>query len=208
MYRYFYFQKQLMIKAQTLPYQKNLLAPNLSKETLDFHYDKHHIGYVKKLNSLIISTKYESNTLEDIIKESYKSEDTAIYNNAAQIWNHDFYWNSLGLENNIPDTICKLINNNFETVQNFKNQLIEKGMSLFGSGWLWLVQNRHTRKLNFIVTSNAINPLILGVVPLFTIDLWEHAYYIDYRNDRKTYLTNIIKCLNWYFVNKNLINCQ
>ena len=112
MYRYFYFQKQLMIKAQTLPYQKNLLAPNLSKETLDFHYDKHHIGYVKKLNSLIISTKYESNTLEDIIKESYKSEDTAIYNNAAQIWNHDFYWNSLGLENNIPDTICKLINNN------------------------------------------------------------------------------------------------
>ena len=195
-----------MIKAQTLPYQRHLLTPTLSKETVDFHYDKHHIGYMKKLNSLITSTKYEDNTLEDIIKKSYKLRDINIYNNAAQVWNHNFYWNSLGLNNDIPSNIHRLINDSFETIQSFKNQVIDKGTSLFGSGWIWLIQNSDNKKLNLITTLNAENPLTLGVIPVLTIDLWEHSYYIDYRNDRKAYLTNIVKCLDWNFANKNLIN--
>ena len=195
-----------MIKAQTLPYPRHLLTPVLSKETLDFHYDKHHIGYMKKLNSLITSTKYEDSTLEDIIKKSYKSGNITIYNNAAQVWNHNFYWNSLGLKNDMPSNIYRLINDSFETIQSFKNQVIEKGMSLFGSGWIWLIQNNDNKKLNLITTPNAENPLTLGLIPILTIDLWEHSYYIDYRNDRKAYLTNIVKCLDWNFANRNLIN--
>jgi len=195
-----------MIKAQTLPYQRHLLTPILSKETLDFHYDKHHIGYMKKLNSLITSTKYEDSTLEDIIKKSYKLGDINIYNNAAQVWNHNFYWNSLGLKNDMPSNIYRLINDSFETIQSFKNQVIEKGISLFGSGWIWLIQNNDNKKLDLITTLNADNPLTLGLIPVLTIDLWEHSYYIDYRNDRKAYLTNIVKCLDWNFANTNLIN--
>jgi Fe-Mn family superoxide dismutase len=196
-----------MIKSQILPYQKNSLDPTLSQETLDFHYNKHHLGYEKKLNSLIVSTKYENDTLNKIIIESYKSRDKAIYNNAAQVWNHDFYWSSLNIKSNIPNKIFKLIKKYFKNVNSFNNDLINKGMSLFGSGWLWLIQNKTSGKLSLITTSNADNPLLLlDVVPILTIDLWEHAYYIDYRNDRKTYLNNVVKHLNWNFANNNLIN--
>ena len=195
-----------MIEAQTLPYERDLFTPTLSKETLDFHYDKHHLGYVKKLNNLIASTKYEKESLENIIKESYKLQEKAIYNNAAQIWNHDFYWNSLAVKSDIPSSVSSLIKQDFQSLENFNNKVIEEGMLLFGSGWLWLVQDKNTRKLTLIATSNADNPLTLDLIPILTIDLWEHAYYIDYRNDRKAYLTKIVKYLNWNFANKNLIN--
>ena len=195
-----------MIKAQTLPYERDLFTPTLSKETLDFHYDKHHLGYVKKLNNLIASTKYEKESLANIIKESYKLEEKAIYNNAAQIWNHDFYWNSLALKSDMPNSVSSLVKQDFKSLENFNNKVIEEGMLLFGSGWLWLVQDKNTRKLTLVITSNADNPLTLDLIPILTIDLWEHAYYIDYRNDRKAYLTKIVEYLNWDFANKNLIN--
>ena len=195
-----------MIEAQTLPYERDLFARTLSKETLDFHYDKHHLGYVKKLNNLIASTKYENEPLENIIKESYKLQEKAIYNNAAQIWNHDFYWNSLAVKSDMPNSVSSLIKQDFKSLENFNNKVIEEGMLLFGSGWLWLVQDKNTKKLSLITTSNADNPLTLDLIPILTIDLWEHAYYIDYRNDRKSYLTKIVGYLNWDFADKNLIN--
>ena len=195
-----------MIEAQTLPYERDLFTPTLSKETLDFHYDKHHLGYVKKLNNLIASTKYEKESLENIIKESYKLQEKAIYNNAAQIWNHDFYWNSLVVKSDMPNSVSSLIKQDFKSLENFNTKVIEEGMLLFGSGWLWLVQDKNTNKLSLIATSNADNPLTSDLIPILTIDLWEHAYYIDYRNDRKAYLTKIVKYLNWDFANKNLIN--
>ena len=195
-----------MIKAQTLPYERDLFTPTLSKETLDFHYDKHHLGYVKKLNNLIASTKYEKESLANIIKESYKLEEKAIYNNAAQIWNHDFYWSSLAIKSDMPNSVSSLVKQDFKSLENFNNKVIEEGMLLFGSGWLWLVQDKNTRKLTLVITSNADNPLTLDLIPILTIDLWEHAYYIDYRNDRKAYLTKIVEYLNWDFANKNLIN--
>ena len=195
-----------MIEAQTLPYERDLFTPTLSKETLDFHYDKHHLGYVKKLNNLIASTKYEKESLENIIKESYKLQEKAIYNNAAQIWNHDFYWNSLAVKSDMPNSVSSLIKQDFKSLGDFNNKVIEEGMLLFGSGWLWLVQDKNTRKLSLIATSNADNPLTLDLIPILTIDLWEHAYYIDYRNDRKAYLAKIVKYLNWNFADKNLTN--
>jgi len=195
-----------MINAHILPYERNLFNPTLSRETVDFHYDKHHIGYVRKLNNLITLTQYKDKQLEDIVKESYKLGDKAIYNNAAQIWNHDFYWRSLSVKPDKPRIVSNFINQSFKNIENFNNQVIEKGMSLFGSGWLWLVQDKKNKELSLIATSNAENTLTLNLVPILTIDLWEHAYYIDYRNDRKAYLTNIVKCLNWNFANNNLIN--
>ena len=195
-----------MIEAQTLPYQRDLFTPTLSKETLDFHYDKHHLGYVKKLNNLISSTQYKNKALENIIKESHKLGDEAIYNNAAQIWNHDFYWNSLAIKSDMSDSISSLIKQDFKSLENFNDKVIEEGMLLFGSGWLWLVQDKNTKKLRLITTSNAGNPLTSDLIPILTIDLWEHAYYIDYRNDRKSYLTKIVGYLNWDFADKNLIN--
>jgi Fe-Mn family superoxide dismutase len=195
-----------MIKAQNLPYEKNLFTPVLSIETIEFHYNKHHLGYVKKLNKLIASTEYKNITLLDIIEKSYKAKNQNIYNNAAQIWNHDFYWRSLDVREGIPDLISGLIKKYFKSIPEFKNKLIDMGTSFFGSGWLWLVQDKNTRRLTLIATSNADNPLTLDLIPILTIDLWEHAYYVDYRNDRKAYLTKIVKYLNWDFANKNLIN--
>lgn len=197
---------ELMIEAQTLPYERDLFTPTLSKETLDFHYDKHHLGYVKKLNNLISSTQYKNKILESIIKESNKLGDEAIYNNAAQIWNHDFYWSSLAIKSGMSDTISSLIKQDFKSLENFNDKVVEEGMLLFGSGWLWLVQDKNTKKLRLITTSNAGNPLTSDLIPILTIDLWEHAYYIDYRNDRKSYLTKIVRYLNWDFADKNLIN--
>ena len=195
-----------MIEAQTLPYERDSFTLTLSKETLDFHYDKHHLGYIKELNNLIAYTKYEKEPLESIIKESYKLQKKAIYTNAAQIWNHDCYWNSLAVKSDMPSSVSSLIKQDFKSLENFNNKVIEEGMLLFVSGWLWLVQDKNTRKLTLIATSNADNALTLNLMPILTIDLWEHAYYVDYRNDRKAYLTKIVEYLNWDFANKNLIN--
>lgn len=192
-----------MITAHHLPYTKDWLMPVLSKESMDFHYDKHHLGYVKKLNSSIINTAYQNTTLEAMILESYQKGDMHVFNNAAQIWNHDFYWKSISTSKSITPNLKNLINYSFNDFTQLREDFIKKGLSLFGSGWIWLIQD-NGGKLKLVTTNNAENPLIMNLKPLLTIDLWEHSYYIDYRNDRMQYLNNIFQCLNWSFADKNL----
>jgi Fe-Mn family superoxide dismutase len=195
-----------MIKAQPLPYDKNALEPTLSIETFDYHFDKHHLGYANKLSVLIEGTKYFNFSLTDIVLESHKSNDTAIYNNAAQVWNHNFYWKSIGKPQKCPTKLIELLNRDFGSYDNFIEKFIQAGVTLFGSGWIWLVQDKESKKLSILKTKDADNPLILDKTPILTIDVWEHAYYIDYKNDRLKYLDQIIKNnLNWSFAANNII---
>ena len=197
-----------MITLQNLPYSRDLLKPTLSDETINFHYDKHHKGYVDKLNKLIHETKYESKNLEEIIKESYVYKDHMVFNNAAQIWNHDFYWKSITecKEVNVPsDDLLEMINETFTSLDDFYAAFIKAGATLFGSGWIWLVQDPKTLKLEIIQSKDADNPLIYSKTAILTIDVWEHAYYIDYKNDRQGYLDKIVKFnLNWDFAKSNI----
>jgi len=197
-----------MITLQSLPYSRDLLMPTLSEETINFHYDKHHKGYVDKLNKLIHETKYESKNLEEIIKESYVYKDHLVFNNAAQIWNHDFYWKSITKckEVNVPsDDLLEMINENFTSLDDFYTAFINAGATLFGSGWIWLIQDPETLKLEIMQSKNADNPLIYNKTTILTIDVWEHAYYIDYKNDRLGYLDKIVKFnLNWDFAKSNI----
>ncbi len=193
-----------MIKQQHLPYEGSLLSPIISSETVDFHYNKHHKGYVDKLNGLISGTELEDKNLEYIIKSAYQEQNLPIFNNAAQIWNHDFYWKSItGHQNHPSGKLAALIEKNFASVEDFINKLVDKGATLFGSGWVWLVQNEEDLSLSILQTSNADLPLVKNKTPLFTIDVWEHAYYIDYRNNRVKYLNEIVKLINWEFVSDN-----
>ena len=197
-----------MFELKSSPYSRNLLKPTISEETVNFHYDKHHKGYVDKLNQLINKTNYASKTLEEIIKESYVYEDLSIFNNAAQIWNHDFYWRSITeyKEVNSPtDQVLDMINENFESLDNFYIEFINAGITLFGSGWIWLIQDPETLKLEIMQSKGADNPLIFNKTAILTVDVWEHAYYIDYKNDRASYLDKIVKFnLNWDFAKGNI----
>ncbi|MFQ3307498.1 MAG: Fe-Mn family superoxide dismutase [Candidatus Midichloriaceae bacterium] len=196
-----------MIDVKALPYTKDSLKPVISTETVEFHYDKHHKGYANKLNKMLDSSKYADDNLEDMIVKSYKNHDFPVYNNAAQIWNHDFYWDSISSVKNmtIDQDLLSIINANFGTIEQFKSKFIDAGVTLFGSGWIWLVQDKETMKLSIIQTNNADNPLILNKRPILTIDVWEHAYYIDYRNNRLEYLKNSVESLlNWDFAKNNI----
>lgn len=182
-----------------LPYERDALEPHISKETLDYHYGKHHQAYVTNLNKLVEGSDFEGATLEDIIKKS----DGGIFNNAAQIWNHTFYWNSLTpggseLQGNLKAAIEK----QFGSLDTFKEQFTTASLTLFGSGWTWLVQNSDG-SLEIVQTINAGNPLTNGQTPLFTCDVWEHAYYVDTRNARPKYLENFWKLVNWDFAAQN-----
>ena len=184
----------------TLPFAYNALEPMMSEETLHYHHDKHHAGYVAKLNGLIKGTPYESKTLEEIIK----SADGPIFNNAAQVYNHDFFWNSLSPKvTNPSETLLAMIDKEFGSIENFKESFIEKAISLFGSGWVWLCINQNNT-LSIETTSNADTPICKGLKPLLTCDVWEHAYYIDYRNVRPDYLENWWRLINWDFASANL----
>ncbi|EDV18440.1 uncharacterized protein TRIADDRAFT_35123 [Trichoplax adhaerens] len=194
-----------MIKALPLPYDKNELEPTLSKNTFDYHYDKHYLGYANKLSALVDGTKYYNMLLADIIIESYKNNDTPIYNNAAQVWNHIFYWKSIGKTQKCPTKLIELLNRDFGSYDTFIEKFIQAGVTLFGSGWIWLVQDKESKKLSILQTKDADNPLILDKTPILTIDVWEHAYYIDYKNDRLKYLDQIIKNnIKWLFAVSNL----
>ena len=197
-----------MIILEDLPYTKKLLSPILSTETLDFHYNKHHKGYVDKLNSLIKGTGLENKNLQQIVTTSYKENNITVYNNAAQIWNHDFYWKSLDPEGSKSPSagFLTLLESSFGNLMNFNNKFVEMGVTLFGSGWIWLVQDPKTLRLSITQTKNADNPLILKQTPILTIDVWEHAYYIDYRNNRVDYLKKVIgSLLNWKFAENNTV---
>ena len=182
-----------------LPYAKDALAPTISEETIDFHYGKHHNAYVVNLNKLIEGTDFASLTLEEIINKS----EGGIFNNAAQVWNHTFYWNCLSPEStDASESLLAAINSTFGSMDEFKAKFINSAATNFGSGWTWLVKNQ-SGELEIVNTSNAGCPLTESYTPLLTIDVWEHAYYVDYRNARPSYLDAIWNIINWEFVSNN-----
>lgn len=200
----------MAIELPKLPYELNALEPHISKETLEYHYGKHHKTYVDNLNKLIIGTEFANQSLEDIIKNSAKTNNFAIFNNAAQVFNHTFYWHSLTSNSANKSTLPKsrgifmaAIEKNFGDLQKFKEQFTHIAFSTFGSGWAWLVKHNGTPKLEIISTSNAQTPIASELQPLLTCDVWEHAYYIDYRNARAKYLEAFWNIVNWDFVEKN-----
>jgi Fe-Mn family superoxide dismutase len=184
-----------------LPYAKNALEPHISQETLEYHYGKHHQAYVNKLNGLIPNTEFEKMSLEQIIQKS----DGGIFNNAAQIWNHTFYWNCMSPDGGGEPNgkLLEAINKHFDSIDQFKEKFTEAALTQFGSGWAWLVQE-HNGELAIVKTLNAGNPMTNDQKPLLTCDVWEHAYYIDTRNDRGKYVSNFWQVVNWEFVEKNL----
>lgn len=177
-----------------LPYAMDALSPFLSKETLEYHYGKHHQTYVTNLNNLIKNTPHEQQTLEEIIL----SANGGIFNNAAQVWNHTFYWNGLSPNSSKQPAgaLLQAITEQFGSFDEFKKQFHQSALTLFGSGWTWLVQDQ-TGKLAIVNTGNAENPLKNKQRPLLTCDVWEHAYYIDYRNKRADYLEQFWNWINW-----------
>lgn len=184
-----------------LPYSKDALAPHISVETLDFHYGKHHQGYVNKLNAAVEGSDMAEKSLEDIIK----SASGGVFNNAAQVWNHTFYWHSLSPNGGGEPTgnIKSAIEKDFGSFDKFKEEFNKQAAGQFGSGWAWLVKDAQG-KLEIVTTSNADTPLTTNKTAILTCDVWEHAYYIDYRNDRAKYLNHFWNLVNWEFANKNL----
>lgn len=185
----------------TLPYALDALEPHISKETLEYHYGKHHQTYVTNLNKLIDGTEFAGLSLEEIIKKS----SGGIFNNAAQVWNHTFYWHCLS-PNGGGEPAGKLadaINQAFGSFAAFQEQFTQTAATTFGSGWAWLVQDAN-QQLKIISTSNAGTPMTEGLTALMTCDVWEHAYYIDYRNVRPDYIKAFWKLVNWSFVTDNM----
>lgn len=183
-----------------LPYALDALQPYISKETLEYHYGKHHQGYVTNLNNLIKGTEFENMSLEDTILKS----SGGIFNNAAQVWNHTFYWHCMTPKSSGTPSgaLADAINKKFGSFDEFKKQFSQTAISTFGSGWAWLVKNS-AGELEIISTSNAVTPMQQGKKALLTCDVWEHAYYIDYRNLRASYVEKFWNLVNWDFVQAN-----
>ena len=195
----------MSITLPALPYELDGLEPHISKETLEYHYGKHHQTYVNNLNNMIAGTDFEQKTLEEIVKES----DGAIFNNAAQVWNHTFYWNCLSSQGgHLPNgELLTLIERDFESFEKFKEEFTQVALKTFGSGWAWLVFTPQAT-LEIQSTSNALTPLCSVNIPLMTCDVWEHAYYVDYRNARPKYVEAFWSLVNWDFVASNLASAQ
>jgi superoxide dismutase, Fe-Mn family len=186
--------KIMSFELPQLPYAPEALEPVISGRTIEFHYGKHHQAYVTNLNKLVQGTEFENAKLEDIIKKA----SGGIFNNAAQIWNHTFYWNCLSPKGGGEPVgkLAEAIKTQFGSFDSFKEKFTAAGVTLFGSGWAWLVKNADG-KLEIVQESNAGNPMRNGLVPLLTIDVWEHAYYIDYQNRRPDYMADIWKLMDW-----------
>ncbi|MBN4075136.1 MAG: superoxide dismutase [Fe] [SAR86 cluster bacterium] len=191
----------MAIELPPLPYEQDALEPHISKETLEYHYGKHHNTYVVKLNGLINGTPDADKSLEEIVKSS----SGGIFNNAAQIWNHTFYWNCLSPNGGGEPTgaLALALVAQFGSIDDFKAQFTDSAVNNFGSSWTWLVQNTDGG-LAIVNTSNAATPLTDGATPLLTVDMWEHAYYIDYRNLRPKYMEAFWALINWDFAESNL----
>jgi Fe-Mn family superoxide dismutase len=194
-------EKKMAFELPALPYAKNALAPHISEETLEYHYGKHHNTYVVKLNGLIEGTDYAGKSLEEIVRSS----DGGVFNNAAQVWNHTFYWHCLSPNGGGEATgaLGDAIKAKWGSFADFKAAFNDKAVNNFGSSWTWLVK-KADGSLDIVNTSNADTPLAhAGLTPVLTVDLWEHAYYIDYRNARPTYLEAFWALVNWDFASKN-----
>jgi superoxide dismutase, Fe-Mn family len=189
----------------SLPYAKEALEPHISAQTLEFHYGKHHAGYVTNLNNLTKDTEFSEKSLEEVVKASFADPSKAgIFNNAAQVWNHTFYWNSMKQNGGGLPTgaLAAKIDADFGSLDKFKEAFKATGVGQFGSGWAWLVLDKGTLKIT--KTLNAENPLVQGQTPLLTMDVWEHAYYLDYQNRRPDYAQTYLDSLvNWDFAAQN-----
>jgi len=187
----------MAIELPALPYDRTALEPHISAETIDFHYGKHHQAYVTNLNNLIKGTEFEAMDLESIVRKSQGG----MFNNAAQVWNHTFYWNCLKPNGGGEPTgaLAEAINKAFGSFAAFKEQFTQTAITTFGSGWAWLVQ-RPDGSLALVSTPNAATPLTGADTPLLTCDVWEHAYYVDYRNARPKYVEAFWNLVNWDFV--------
>lgn len=183
-----------------LPFDRNALEPHMSSNTLSFHYDRHHKGYAKKLEKLVKDTDYENLSLEETIVKARKEAQIDILNNAAQVWNHNFFWKSLSPNGGTPDgRIKNLIEARFNDVGEFNDTFRSAATGLFGSGWVWLVLDGG--EISIITSSNADSPVGTDLIPLLTLDVWEHAYYLDYQNDRAGFVDAFLDHLvNWNFV--------
>jgi Fe-Mn family superoxide dismutase len=190
---------QSVIALPPLPYAKDALEPYMSRETLEYHYGKHHKGYVDKLNSLISGTEFADASLEELVAESAGE----IFNNAAQVWNHTFFWNCLSPRRQSPGREVSKALEALGGLESLQTQFDKAASGLFGSGWTWLVKDARG-SLKIMATSNANTPVREGHVALLTCDMWEHAYYIDHRNDRAAYLQSFWPLVNWEFVAANL----
>lgn len=201
-----------MIEQPKLPFEMNALEPYISEKTLSFHYGKHHATYVKNVNDLIKGTSFEDMELEDIVVESAKdAEKVGLFNNAAQAWNHTFFWNSLTNKSEdkmIPDQLMRQILRDFGSLEVLLQEFKKAAVGQFGSGWAWLVFDKD--KLKIISTGNAYTPITTDeLVPLLCVDVWEHAYYLDYQNVRATFVDNVLQhCLNWKFAGNRFIDAN
>jgi Fe-Mn family superoxide dismutase len=194
----------MLINAAPLPYEKDALEPYISANTLSYHYDKHHSGYARKLHDQIRGTVYESLPLEEIISRSRDKGDSGIFNNAAQVWNHDFFWQSLSPNGGHPTGLIKdAVESNFGSIEDFKRRFAEAAVGAFGSAWVWLIADGD--ELRIITTSNAETPVGTALKPLLTLDVWEHAYYLDYQNERNRFVDAFLdNLINWNFAQVNL----
>ena len=190
-----------------LPFAKDSLGPAMSARTLDHHHDKHHAAYVTKLNEFVAGTPMENQDLEAIIKATVGKggKDQKIFNNAAQTWNHDFFWDSLAPNGGgtPPEPILKRLQSTFSSFENFRDKFVEAAVGQFGSGWAWLVVK--DGKLDITTTHDADTPLAHGIHAVWTCDVWEHAYYLDYQHERARFVKTVVESLaNWQFVSKRL----
>jgi Fe-Mn family superoxide dismutase len=188
-----------------LPYDENALEPAIGANTVGFHYNKHHRTYVETLNKLVKGTRYADMKLEEIVRAALgkDGDDQKIFNNAAQVWNHDFYWRSLSPKPTLlGGRLEECINRDFGDVETMLEELAKAGREQFGSGWVWLVSQKG--RLSIEKTSNAVDPMAKGINCLLTLDVWEHAYYLDYQNERPKYLEAVLKIVNWDFAGENL----
>lgn len=188
-----------------LPNDKNSLSPFITEKTFDYHYGKHHVAYVNNLADLIKGTSLEEVSIETIIQKGFKENNLGLFNNAAQHWNHSFFWNCLSPNGGkAPDgKIGKLITRDFGSFEQFKEQFSNTSVKLFGCGWAWLAQDEN-EQLEILPMKDASTPLTENKKPLLTLDVWEHAYYIDYRNARPKFVEGFWEIVNWDFANENL----
>jgi Fe-Mn family superoxide dismutase len=194
----------MAITLPDLPYAADALEPHVSAKTLGFHHGKHHKAYVDKLNAAIEGTDYEGKALEDIIAAAHRAADTGVFNNAAQAWNHTFLWHSMSPNGGgKPEgALAEAINTRFGSLDGFREKFKAAALGQFGSGWAWLVRNGGV--LDIITTGNAETPLTDDLTPLLTLDVWEHAYYLDYQNKRDAYIDAYLdKLINWDFASQN-----
>ena len=191
--------KPLHFSLPPLPYAEDALAPVISAETLSLHHGKHHKKYVDTMNELLAKENFAASSLEEVVRKSKGK----LFNNAAQAWNHEFYWHSLSPKKARPSgALLRELERQFGSFERFAEQFGAAAIGQFGSGWAWLVQK--DGKLEIMTTSNADTPMAHGIKCLLTVDVWEHAYYVDYRNERERYVSAILDRLNWEFAEKNL----